>query len=85
MKIYRFNQETGVYLGEDFADEAPLERGNFVLPPDATPLAPPCQEPGFIAIFDFQTRQWQLCKRAFPAEQLRPAKLEDDSEPEVAP
>ena len=40
MKIYLFNPETGVYLGEDFADENPMQRGVSVLPPGATTIAP---------------------------------------------
>jgi hypothetical protein len=35
MKIYLFNPETGIYLGEDYADEASMKRGSFVVPPDA--------------------------------------------------
>jgi hypothetical protein len=35
MKVYLFNPETGVYRGENFADEAPMKCGAFVVPPDA--------------------------------------------------
>jgi hypothetical protein len=83
MKIYRFNPDTGIYLGEDFADEALLKEEAFLVPPDATPVAPPCPEPGYVAIFDFRTRQWKLCNLPSSAEQLRRARLEDDNEPEV--
>ena len=41
MKIYLFNPETGVYLGEDFADEALMKQDGYVIPPDATTIAPP--------------------------------------------
>jgi hypothetical protein len=60
MKIYRFNQETGVYLGEDFADEAPLKRGAFVVPPDATAVAPPQVEAGQILVFDAGAQRWEV-------------------------
>ena len=40
MKIYLFNPETGVYLGEDFADDALMKQRGYVLPPGATTLAP---------------------------------------------
>ena len=36
MKIYLFNLVTGAYLGEDFADEDPFKRGEYVIPDDAT-------------------------------------------------
>jgi hypothetical protein len=60
MKIYRFNQETGVYLGEDFADEMPLERGTFVVPPDATAVAPPQVEQWQILVFDVAEQRWEV-------------------------
>ncbi len=52
MKIYLFNPETGVYLGEDFADEAPMQQGGYVIPPDATTIAPPRVERGQILVFN---------------------------------
>jgi hypothetical protein len=60
MKIYLFNPETGVYLGEDFADEVPMERGAFVLPPDATTIAPPRVEPEQIPVFNAGEQRWEV-------------------------
>ena len=60
MKIYLFNLETGVYLGEDFADEAPMQRGVFVLPPDATAIAPPEGGRGHILVFDVDAQCWEV-------------------------
>ncbi len=60
MKIYLFNPETGVYLGEDFADEMPMKRGEFALPPDATAVAPPQVEQGQIPVFSLATQQWEV-------------------------
>jgi len=34
MKIYLFNPETGVYLGEDFADEALMKQGGYLVVPE---------------------------------------------------
>lgn len=82
MKIYRYNQETGVYLGEDFADET-LLKGRTVVPSDATLLAPPTHEPGYVAVFDVRAGQWMLCERPTPAELLQRARLEDSNESEV--
>jgi hypothetical protein len=60
MKIYRFNPETGTYLGEDFADEAPMKRGDFVVPPDATTIAPPEGARGHILVFDAAAQCWEV-------------------------
>lgn len=60
MKIYLFNPETGIYLGEDFADEAPMKRGEFVLPPDATTIAPPERGQGQVPVFSVAKNQWEI-------------------------
>lgn len=69
MKIYLFNPETGAYLGEDFADEAAMHRGVYLLPSDATTIAPPCFEPGQIPVFNVTEQCWIICtyERIFPA------------------
>ncbi len=59
MKIYRFNPETGIYLGEDFADETPLRRGVYTIPPDATTIAPPRIERGRVPVFDVAAQRWE--------------------------
>ncbi len=61
MKIYRFDEETGYYLGEDFADEAPLTRGSFVVPADATTVAPPQVVSGQVPVFDAAKQRWEVC------------------------
>jgi len=58
MKIYLFNPETGVYLGEDFADETPLRRGEYVIPPGATTIAPPRIEKGQVLVFNRKAQYW---------------------------
>jgi hypothetical protein len=60
MKIYLFNPETGVYLGEDFADEAPMKRGEYVLPPGATTIAPPEGGRGHVLVFDVDAQCWEV-------------------------
>jgi hypothetical protein len=60
MKIYRFNPETGIYLGEDFADEAAMKRVDCVLPPDATANVPPQVEPGQILFFNVREKRWEV-------------------------
>jgi hypothetical protein len=63
MKIYLFNPETGVYLGEDFADEAPMRRGAFVVPPDATHIAPPATGHGERLVFNAAEQRWYIRQR----------------------
>ena len=63
MKIYLFNPETGVYLGEDFSDEAMMERGAFVVPPDATHIAPPSAERGQLSVFNAAEQRWYIRRR----------------------
>jgi len=60
MKIYLFNPETGVYLGEDFADEAPMKQGGYVIPPDATTIAPPAIERGQLLVFNLAEERWEV-------------------------
>ena len=58
MKIYLFDTETGIYLGEDFADEGD-QPGDYRLPEGATTIAPP-QRTGGIPRFDPARRQWEV-------------------------
>lgn len=58
MKIYLFDPETGAYLGEDFA-EAP-KQGSYVLPPDATTIAPPKAERGYALFFNIREQRWEI-------------------------
>ena len=60
MKIYLFNPETGVYLGEDFADEVPMKLGSWVIPPDATAITPPKVERGQILFFNIDEQRWEV-------------------------
>jgi hypothetical protein len=69
MKIYLFNPETGVYLGEDFADEAALRRGAWVVPSDATVIAPPTAGSGQVLVFDRAEQRWQV--RQVPVVEVR--------------
>jgi hypothetical protein len=60
MKIYLYNPETGIYLGEDFADETPMKRDDFVIPPDTTTIAPPQIRPGQIPVFNAAEQRWDV-------------------------
>lgn len=41
MRIFHYNSETGVFGGEDVADESPLEEGVWLIPAHATTEPPP--------------------------------------------
>ncbi|HEY6873854.1 MAG TPA: hypothetical protein VI298_14110 [Geobacteraceae bacterium] len=60
MKIYLFNPETGAYLGEDFADEAPMGRGECVMPSGATAIAPPPFKGGEVPVFRAEENRWEI-------------------------
>jgi hypothetical protein len=62
MKIYLFNPETGVYLGEDFADEAQMQ-GDFLVPLGATAVVPPEGGRGHILVFDVDAQCWEVRSR----------------------
>lgn len=60
MKIYRYHPETCCYLGEDFADESATRRGVFVVPDDATTIAPPAEVHARLLYFDVAANQWGI-------------------------
>jgi hypothetical protein len=62
MRIYRFNTETGFYLGEDFADRAPLKGGAFEIAEDATTISPPEVKRGEVPVFHPDAGKWEVRK-----------------------
>lgn len=58
MKIYHYDFETGIYLGEGVADPSPLEEGVWLTPAQATELAPPEIPAGKYAAF--KNNNWNL-------------------------
>jgi hypothetical protein len=63
MKMYLFNTETGIYLREDLAKEAPMGRGAFALPAAAATIAPPLVEYGEMLVFNSAAQRWYIRRR----------------------
>ena len=79
MRIYRFNPETGIYLGEDFADKASFKGGAFEIPEDAPTIPPPQVERGEIPVFHGGAGKWevrQLNREIRGMERMRPPIIE---------
>jgi len=55
MKAYQFNEDTGLYEGEIFADSATLAYVAGV-----TTVAPPEYGTGQVPVFDCAAQQWEL-------------------------
>jgi hypothetical protein len=55
MKAYQFNEVTGLYEGEIFADSATLPYINGV-----TTIAPPEYGTGQVSVFNTEAQQWKL-------------------------
>lgn len=51
MKIYHYNNETGVFLGEGVADPSPLEPGVWLIPAQAVTQQPPTHGEGQQAVW----------------------------------
>lgn len=51
MQIYRYHADTGEFLGEELADESPLEPGVFLVPAHATTERPGIPVPGRVRCF----------------------------------
>lgn len=58
MKIYNYSQLNGVYIGSEQADESPLEPGVFLIPANATTIAPPDAPLGMQAVWEGE--KWGL-------------------------
>lgn len=60
MKIYLFCPETGLYQGEDFADDTSMKNEKTALPDGATTIAPPAYRPGEVPVFQVVEKRWKI-------------------------
>lgn len=51
MKVHNYNADTGEYISTTEADESPLEPGVFLIPANATEIAPPVEKSGKVRVF----------------------------------
>lgn len=60
MNVYSFNQNTNEYIGQDVADESPLEPGIYLTPALSTLISPPETAENEAAIFDRNSNSWSV-------------------------
>lgn len=58
MQIYTYSPLTGEYMGTDEARESPLEPGAYLVPANATAVAPPDAQAGYALVWDGSA--WQV-------------------------
>lgn len=68
VKIYLFCPDTGLYQGEDFADDSSMKGERTDLPAGATTIAPPPFERGTVPIFCASENRWNVSEAASLAE-----------------
>ena len=55
MKAYLYNEETGLYEGEDFVEDGTLQDEDGI-----TRISPPEYEHGQVPVFDRQKKTWTV-------------------------
>ena len=59
MKVYLYQKETGMYLGEDYFDTSQIA-GICEMPENATTIKPPYAGPSQVAAFKLSINSWEI-------------------------
>lgn len=59
MKIYNYNKETKEFTTSTNATANPLEKGEYIIPANATTKEPLTQKEGFAVCFDEAKKEWE--------------------------
>lgn len=76
MKLYTFETETGLYLGQDFGDKSDINIGEGI-----TDLAPPDFKHGETPVFDINNKQWVVIEIDKVRPMLIQKECRDSNEP----
>jgi hypothetical protein len=78
MRIWHYHYITGELLGEDVADESPLQPGQFLIPANSTTQSPPDPQDGKMIVY--QEGQWEL--RDIPQPEPEPPRTREQARDE---
>jgi hypothetical protein len=62
VKIYLYCPETGIYQGEDFADNCSMKKARQGLAPGCTTIAPPPRGSGEVPLFEVVENRWKVIR-----------------------
>lgn len=62
MKIYKYKKETKEFTTQSIATKNPLEKGQYLIPANATSIDLPEPRSGFTRCFDETNNRWEYKK-----------------------
>lgn len=80
MKIYHYNPDTGIYVGEGVADESPLEPGVWMIPANSVTTAPP--DAGENQFVVFNNGNWEVNTVPEPEPEPEPVPVPEPPTPQ---
>jgi len=60
VKVYNYDPQTGEFISAEEAERNPLAPGDFLIPANATPIAPPVARAFEAAVFDPAAKRWSF-------------------------